>query len=73
MNQTKIEYRNGDVYEGEVNENNDKHGWGKMTYLNGDVYEGEWKKDLYHGWGKITYDNGDVYEGGGNTVETWMG
>ena len=44
MNQTKIEYRNGDVYEGEVNENNDKHGWGKMTYLNGDVYEGEWKK-----------------------------
>ncbi|MFN4174241.1 MAG: hypothetical protein ACK4HV_03960 [Parachlamydiaceae bacterium] len=39
----KIQYTNGDFYEGEV-KNGTKNGKGKMTYRNGLVFEGVWKK-----------------------------
>ena len=60
-----IKYPNGDVYIGEVNNGNKRHGKGKMTYKRaGMVYEGEWKNGLYYGKGKKTYGNGDWYKGG---------
>ena len=62
MKQTTIKDSEG-VYEGEVNEKNEKHGQGKMTWKSGDVYEGEWKDDEEHGKGKYTWTSGKVYEG----------
>jgi hypothetical protein len=54
----KLNYPNGDVYEGEniedSNENKLKHGNGKMVYCNGDVYDGEWCNDMQHGLGVLT-------------------
>jgi len=58
-------YTNGDVYEGNW-ENNEKNGEGTMTYgKDGDVhkkykngvYEGHWIKDQKWGKGKMTYKN----------------
>ena len=62
MKQTTIKDSKG-VYEGEVNEENERHGKGKMTWTNGDVYEGEWKDNKEHGKGKMTWKSGNVYEG----------
>ena len=52
-----------DVYLGERNEKNEKHGKGKMTYSNGDVYDGEWKNNKRHGEGTITFQNKTTYKG----------
>jgi len=50
-------------YEGERNEDGNKHGTGKYTYDSGDVYDGGWKDGNKHGTGKYTYSNGTVYDG----------
>ena len=55
-------YANGDVYEGEWNDDV-KSGNGIMKYANGDVYEGEWEYNQQSGNGVMKYANGDVYEG----------
>lgn len=62
MKQTTIKDSEG-VYEGEVNEDDERHGQGKMTYTNGNVYEGEWKDDNRNGKGKMTWNDDNVYEG----------
>lgn len=50
-------------YEGEYNENDERHGHGIYRYEDGDVYEGEWKNGNEHGHGKYTSVTGDMYEG----------
>ena len=40
----KVEYKNGNTYVGEV-ENNKPHGKGTKTWADGRVYEGFWKEN----------------------------
>ncbi|MDR2778075.1 MAG: hypothetical protein LBB13_01025 [Rickettsiales bacterium] len=57
------EFANGDIYEGEFNDDGKREGIGKCFYSDGDVYEGEWLNDRKDGKGKQIYANGDIYEG----------
>ena len=63
-NDHSIEYSNGSVYSGPLNEVFEREGSGKLTTSGGDVYEGEFVADRLYGTGKYTFANGDVYEGG---------
>ena len=56
------EYKNGYIYEGELQANYFA-GQGKVTHSNGDVYEGEWKDDKHHGAGRYEYADGRVFTG----------
>jgi len=47
----KKEYPNGDRYDGDLNNNGNPHGRGKMTYANKNVYEGNWENGLKSGYG----------------------
>ena len=60
--QGKLEYSNGDVYEGAW-KNDLREGKGKMTFANKSSYEGFWFDDEIDGEGTYNYFNGDVYEG----------
>lgn len=61
--ETRI-YPNGDVYEGDVNAENNPHGKGTMNYNNGiRRYEGEWENGQRSGQGTYTYTNGSTYVG----------
>jgi len=69
-------YKNGDIYEGELNSNGQKHGKGTFIYTPiwqetidffRNKYVGEWKDDKYHGQGTQTFGSvdwfGDKYVG----------
>ena len=58
----KIEYENGDIYEGKIKKNK-RSGDGKMIYSNGEIYEGEWKKDKKNGYGTLKKNNRNIYQG----------
>ena len=58
----KIEYSNGDVYEGQTVKFL-RHGEGKLTYGGGDVYEGSFHFNDMEGNGTYTYVSGDCYVG----------
>lgn len=64
---SRIEYPNGDVYEGMLlrGEGSDyiRHGKGKMTYVDGSCYEGDWQRGVRQGSGRLVADSA-VYEGG---------
>jgi hypothetical protein len=57
----RIEYANGDVYEGELSDGQ-PCGWGvlRSPYA---THEGEWKDGKKHGKGVLKYVDGDEYEG----------
>ncbi|KAL4471757.1 hypothetical protein ABPG74_008650 [Tetrahymena malaccensis] len=46
-------YDNGDVYIGNLNEYNQREGYGKLLGSNGIYYEGEWSADKYEGKGTL--------------------
>jgi hypothetical protein len=50
------------VYEGDVNLNNERHGFGRLTTVKS-VFLGEWRKGQFTGWGRETRRSGKVYEG----------
>jgi hypothetical protein len=50
-----IVYKDSSFYEGELKNENIKHGKGTMHYHNGDVYDGEFLNDLRHGSGTCKY------------------
>ena len=68
-------YANDDVYTGEWDEDNKRHGNGKMTYAQQNLnpapynannigeYAGEWVSDLKDGRGTLTYSDGFEYDG----------
>jgi hypothetical protein len=62
-NKQKIVYSNGETYEGEIIENNIRHGYGIYYYINGDRYEGLWFNNLRHGTGILFKNNGEIYDG----------
>lgn len=53
-------------YEGSLDCDGLRHGFGKAYFSNGDVYEGEYKLGLRHGLGTYTFKKGGVYVG------SWM-
>ena len=46
------------TYEGDRNENEERHGFGRAMLPNGDEYEGEYHKGKRHGSGIYTFANG---------------
>ena len=55
----KIEYSNGDIYEGELNEIGLKNGKGIMKYNNGKIYDGNWENNKKNGNGLLCCNNED--------------
>ena len=53
---------NLEIYEGETNINNLKHGSGKLTTPHY-ILQGTWRKDEFTGWGRKSMRNGDIIEG----------
>jgi len=51
------------TYEGDLNPEGQRHGFGVLLCDNGNSYEGEWKKDKRDGLGIARYSSGDVYDG----------
>jgi hypothetical protein len=56
-------YNSGDVYQGQLSNNDKHHGHGKYMFKDGRTYEGQWRDGKYHGYGKFNYNNGQIYEG----------
>ena len=61
----KVEWRNGNRYEGPVR-NNQLTGKGKFTWSNGDRYEGDMVNAEPHGQGTYYFKGGDRYSGAWN-------
>ena len=53
---------NLEIYEGETNIDNLKHGFGTLTTPHF-ILKGSWRKDEFTGWGRKSMRNGDVFEG----------
>ena len=53
---------NLEIYEGETNLKNLKHGFGILTTPQY-VMKGTWRNGEFTGWGQKLYRNGDIYEG----------
>ena len=57
------------IYEGKLDENKIKEGYGKLTYKYGEIYIGQFKNDKFHGKGVLYYKKnktkyeGDFFEG----------
>ena len=65
-NQIRIKNQNDinnlQIYEGEMNIDNLKHGFGILTTTNCRL-KGFWRKDEFTGWGRKTARNGEILEG----------
>lgn len=65
----KINFQNGNKYDGDIDENRMPHGQGTMTFSNGNRYEGNWENGERSGQGimrwpvRVGETSGDVYEG----------
>lgn len=55
-------YKNG-YYEGDVNQNDERHGRGTYYWETGARYEGDWYHNDMHGQGTYYYTDGSVYRG----------
>ena len=73
-----IRFDNGDIYEGEVNEDGRPCGNGIYTWPDGERYEGEWKDGERNGQGTQLLPDGRRYEGewkddarNGQGIFTW--
>lgn len=51
------------TYEGDLNGDGQRHGFGVLLCDNGNSFEGEWKNDKRDGIGIARYSSGDVYDG----------
>ena len=73
LKQENIKYSNGDTYDGTINKNNKKEGFGTYTTNNGYIIKSLWKDDQISDYGifidpegnyiKGTIINGDIKEG----------
>ena len=55
-------YKNG-VYKGQINTDNNRHGFGVMVHSSGRTFEGNWLNDKRNGTGFELYKNGNHYRG----------
>ena len=54
----RITYDDGSEYQGEINEENLREGFGMFSGADGSVYLGKWAGDAYHGEGVYLYPDG---------------
>ena len=59
----RIVYANDDIFEGEVDLEGLKEGWGIYLYNNKEKYEGFWQENKIHGYGRYWFQGGEFYEG----------
>ncbi len=57
----EITMKSGSKYYGQVNSNQDRHGYGKYVHRGGGTYEGYWQNGFKHGEGKFWNRNGILY------------
>ena len=57
-------YRNGNKYEGEVDENGVRTGRGTLYFASGVIYEGYWKENKQSFRGRTIWTNGKLHVGG---------
>ena len=67
LSATVFSHKGENKYAGELDENGQRQGYGKITYYGGDIYEGEWAKNKRQGKGLYTYRFGGRYLGNFNT------
>lgn len=53
-----VTMKTGSTYTGEVNERNERHGFGLYLVIYGGSYEGYWKNGFKHGKGVFKYKDG---------------
>ena len=61
--QKRIEYKDGDVYEGEWTSKGKREGIGRLEMTTGDIFCGEFVNGFFHGLGVLSLANGSKYEG----------
>lgn len=54
---------NNEIYQGTINLNNKKHGFGTSILRNGYKYTGYWYEDNFEGWGEIIDKEGNIFQG----------
>ena len=59
----KFKYDDGDEYDGEWNEDGQRHGFGRLTFSDKTSYVGYFKEGLCHGHGVLKLSDGSSYEG----------
>lgn len=59
----KVQYPNGDIYEGKMNHLFHREGMGKLYFRNGDKYDGEWSNNKRVGKGRLYMSDGSIFEG----------
>ncbi len=62
-----IKWKDGRIYEGNLDVNMNPDGQGRMRFPNGNEYNGKWSKGLINGFGTYTWADGRKYEG-----KTWL-
>lgn len=50
-------------YEGELNSNGEKHGYGVYKWPSGRMYKGQWSDNMMHGDGTEVWPSGSKYRG----------
>ncbi len=58
-----LKLENGATYIGQVNDKNQKHGYGKLIWPGKLEYVGQFQDGHIHGFGKMKHTNGTEYEG----------
>ena len=63
MDNLKVVYDDGDVYEGEWSVDGKRHGLGVLSLKNGVKYCGQFQNGFFHGSGVLSFPGGANYEG----------
>lgn len=58
-----IKFNNGGIYQGDLINDNIRHGYGVMTMSNGHSYRGSFENNKRNGYGVYEYPAGEKYEG----------
>lgn len=59
----KVDYEEGDSYEGEWSADGKRNGLGSLKLKSGSVYTGQFQNGFFHGSGVLTFPDGSKYEG----------
>ena len=59
----RVEYTQGDVYEGEWSADGKRNGKGRLKMATGAEYAGEFMNGFFHGSGVLRFRDGSYFEG----------